>query len=183
MNDKKVSLFFILMFVFLAYPAFADSQHEEDKKSQLFATEVKFVRSTNYCADEKDADSDTKAGRNIAGVSISSLEKTGMGAVAVDPKEIPLGSVIIDNDGKKYLAIDTGKGVKKKKASVELARKMGFKKDSKEYKAPVCDFYGHRQIGKEWDHFTVMKYVGQKPFLAFSKAEKKQYINYISEVI
>ncbi|MEI8337965.1 MAG: hypothetical protein WCF92_02335 [bacterium] len=185
MNEIKVGLFFLLMFVFVVCPAFADS-HEEDKKSQqseLLEPEVKFVRSTKYCADEPGADSETKAGRNTAEVSISNLAKTGLGAVAVDPKEIPFGSVVIDNAGKKYLAVDTGSDVKKKTASKKLANKRGFKKDSKESKAPVCDFLSHIQVGKEWDYFTVLKYVGRKPFLAFSKAEKKRYINYISEAI
>ncbi len=181
--DIKVKLFFLLMFVFLAYPAFAESHHEEDKNSQLSAPEVKFVRSTSYSANEKDADSDTKAGRNTATVPISNLEQTGLGAVAVDPKVIPFGSVVIDSTGKKYLAVDTGVDVKSKKASKDLARKRGFRKDSAEYKAPVCDFYSHKQVGKEWDHFTVLKYVGLKPFLAFSRSEKKRYIDYISEVI
>ena len=185
MNTTK-QLFFTLMFVFVVYPAFADSQLEEDKKSQqseILKPEVKFVRSTKYNANEPGADADTKAGKNLAEVSVSNLEKTGIGAVAVDPKEIPFGSVVVDNNGKKYLAVDTGRDVKAATASKKLARQRGFKKDSKEYRAPVCDFYSHKQIGNEWDYFKVLKYIGKKPFLAFSRAEKKRYINYISEAI
>lgn len=172
-------LFIVVSLVVLASPAKLIA-HEKDKKNQDEGKVVElFARSTKYHKDEVKSDSDTIAGKTSSLIPIPTVIKNGIGVVAVDPKIIPYGSVIIAPNGSKFLAVDTGGAVKSKKASKELADKIDLPETSKEAKAPVLDFYGRTQVGKLWDTFRIILYKGETPFKELSLREKKSFIKSI----
>lgn len=174
------TLFIIVSLVVLASPANLIA-HEKDKKNQDEGKVVElFARSTKYHATENKSDSDTIKGKTSSCAPISTVIKNGIGVVAVDPKIVPYGSIVIAPDGKKFLAVDTGGAVKSKKASRKLADKFDLPATSKEAKAPVLDFYGKTQVGKLWDTFRIVLYQEETPFKDLSLGEKISFIRKIT---
>lgn len=166
----------------------AHDRIEKETNSQSVPVKVKspetiFARSTSYNKDEKKSDEDTRADKTSTEVDIFDLKELGLGTVAVDPKVIPYGSAIIAPDNTICIAVDTGGDVKKRKASKERAEAIGLLPSSKEYRAPVLDFYSYKQMGKEWDNFRFIRYEGKTPFQELTSSEKNEYLKTLSKIL
>lgn len=153
---------------------------QEDKSKAIATT---FARSTFYNKDEASADWNSKRKVTSTQVNITTLENLKLRAVAVDPSVIPYGSVIVSPSGEVFVAIDTGGDVKSRKAATEYAALKGLPKASKEYNAPVLDFYSYGQIGQKWDSFKTVRYEGKTSFKNLSQREKLEYLRTLSRVL
>jgi 3D (Asp-Asp-Asp) domain-containing protein len=156
-------------------PVEKNQNHSKDDSG--FERVVLFARVTEYSKTEKGCDPDTKQGRTSTGVSVrAACEKTGkIGIVAVDPKIIPYGSLVVLPDGRKYLAADTGGAVKSRKAAIVLAKRQ--KKPEKFGKAPVLDFYSYSKIVPEnWIYVSVLKDT-KNTFIPSKLSERKKRLS------
>ena len=149
------------------------SGHTKRQVEQLLA------RSTKYHANEAGSDKDTKLGKTSSLVKIATAKNLGFGTVAVDPKKIPYGSVVVTPDSKIYIALDTGGDVITRKASTELAEKQNLDPTSAESRAPVLDFYSINQVGANWDRFLIVQYKGPS-FKNLTSDEKLRYLKRLS---
>jgi hypothetical protein len=146
-----------------------------------FKIEKVFARSTAYSHDESESDDDTEAFRSKTQVPLAYLKEGEIGTAAIAGTfGIKFGDLIITPDGRRFLAVDTGKDLKDKKASRELAdgrKKKQPKYDSDLYReAEVIDFFSkdNEQVGNEWDTFTVVH--NPKDFMSMKVSERKTYL-------
>lgn len=193
MNTQRIQKIFGVIFLLATLSAdtiFAGDRQKNNSILEQLNTKETFTvyaRGTSY---PPNADSDTKKGKTSSLIPIKTVRGLGFLCIAVDPRLIPYGSVIVgrDKNGNKIIgvAVDTGGDVKNRKAARVLALKNGFSKDSPEYKAPVLDFYSSTgDITKYWDSFTVIPYQGpdfksemdQHEKIAYLKAVKEKYLD------
>lgn len=140
-----------------------------------------YARGTSY----SDGDSDSAAGKTASLVPIKEIKKRELECVAVDNQLIPYGSVIIgrNKDGQEIVgvAVDTGSAVKSRKASKQLAKKLGYADNSPEAKAPVLDFHSSGDMTHYWDYFIVIPYTGPDFKRELSKAEKLAHLDEVKK--
>lgn len=158
---------------------------EEALKEKGYTWEEHYARVTKYNGSESGSDANTSAGRTSTKVPtrVASVKKNQIGVVAVDPKIVPYGSLMILPNGEKYLAADTGGAVVSKKASRLTARAQ--KKPSKYAKLPVFDCYSYREpVPEEWATVHVLKNT-EGGFTKLSKKEQMKRLDpgYWEEVL
>ena len=181
MNKKRILKNFGIIFLTFTISAMniASGQQKNNSILDNSKTFEVYARGTSYL----NHDSQSAAGKTASLVPIKIVTDLGLHCIAVDPKIIPYGSVIIGRDkkGKEIIgvAVDTGGAVKSRKASRYLAKIKGFNKNSPEYNAIVLDFYGNKDITHYWDHFTVIPYTG--PCFKFD-LNLKQKIDHLKHV-
>jgi len=116
-----------------------------------------FARATKYHKTDKDCDPDTKKGLTSTQIKLRDSCDDTIGMVAVDPQQIPYGSLIYCPSNKRvFLACDVGGDVKSRKAAKNLAHKKGL---SEKYRdALVLDFYAPKEIiDNHFDSFLVIE--------------------------
>ena len=117
------------------------------------------ARITTYPGGGQGSDPDTDAGRSSTGSGNLFIASPGMaGTAAVNPKEIPYGSIIL-HDGKAFVAADTGSDVVSRKAS--------------KGKHPVVDLYKYPDGGTSDVH--VLPPVDGVDYQKLSPAQKTDY--------
>ena len=191
---KRIGVIFLLITLMSANCLFASGQQKNDSTIENLKVDETFrvyARGTSYNRE----DSESASGKTAALVKIQDVKKLGLECIAVDPKIIPYGSVIIgyNKAGREIVgvAVDTGGDVKKRRASKILAYIKGFSKDSPEYNAIVLDFHAKSDITKYWDNFTIIPYVGpdfkndlkQKDKIAHIKAVRDYYLKDKQELV
>lgn len=149
---------------FAAFTIFGGNVIGEVSKSyntlfkQGFEVCVIDVRATTYHKTEPNADRETRRGNSSLGLPLREVGPKTVGSIAIDPKVIPYGSLVIittkRGDASCFLCVDTGGAVKSRKASIALAKiqKLG----SDWAKRPVIDIYSAKQYD-EWMSVVVIK--------------------------
>lgn len=125
------------------------------------AAGVETVRTTNYDSTrtkDPQVDPETAAGLTATGAPLVRASPTIAGTVAVDPAKYAYGTIFRGQDGKTYVAGDTGGAVKAQTASGG--------------KAPVVDIFGG-QDQPDYQKMTVIPPTGD--YAKLSAAEKEQY--------
>lgn len=152
-------------------------ENDQSQYYKNFKWTTLFARVTEYSKKDPHCDPDTLNNRTSTQVPITpACNETGkIGVVAVDPKIVPYGSLVILPNGGKYLAADTGGAVKSRRAAVVLARKE--KKPEAFAKAPVLDFYSYQKVVPEnWTNVYVLKDT-QNTFIRLKPSERKKRLD------
>jgi 3D (Asp-Asp-Asp) domain-containing protein len=125
---------------------------------QGFEVCVMNVRATTYHKTEPDADEETRRGESSTGVKLAEVKPKVVGSIAIDPKVIPYGSLVIittkSGELHRFLCVDTGKDVKSRKASKLLAKKQKLTSDWS--MRPVIDIYSNKHYD-DWISIVVIK--------------------------
>lgn len=125
---------------------------------QGFEVCVMDVRATTYHKTESGADKETRRGESSTGVKLAEVKPKVVGSIAIDPKVIPYGSLVIittkSGESYRFLCVDTGGDVKSRKASKLLAKKQ--KLGSNWSKRPVIDIYTTKHYD-DWMSIVVIK--------------------------
>jgi 3D (Asp-Asp-Asp) domain-containing protein len=190
--QKIIGVIFLMITTSVAYSRAASDRlknhsslnNKIEKKEITRVTKSKLVRVTTYYASESGSDHNTKAGKTSSCIPIKTVKKTGLYVVAVNPKEIPYGSLIVftDKEGKKQggISVDTGGDVITRKAAKNLALIEGKSKSSDEYKAPVVDIYTPKPVTGVWANVEVIAYNGPS-FKNMSLESKMQHMEYMKD--
>ena len=131
-----------------------------------------FARATSYHRTEKGCDPDTKRGLTSTRIVLKDSSTRTIGMVAVDPKQIPYGSLVYSpGTNRFFLACDIGGAVFNRTAAKRLAKRRGL---SKKYSdALVLDFYARKEILRnEFGDFYVIKHEGSNFKKLSSKSQK-----------
>jgi len=149
---------------FAAFTIFGGNVIGEVSKSyntlskQGFEVCVMDVRATTYHKTEPNADRETRRGNSSMGLPLREVGPKSVGSIAVDPKVIPYGSLVIittkRGDASCFLCVDTGSAVKSRKASIALAKKQKLGKEMAG--RPVIDIYSTKNYD-EWMSVVVIK--------------------------
>jgi 3D (Asp-Asp-Asp) domain-containing protein len=125
---------------------------------QGFEVCVMNVRATTYHKTEPGADRETRRGESSTGVRLTEVKPKVVGSIAIDPKVIPYGSLVIvttkRGESHLFLCVDTGGAVKSRKASKALAKKQKLGSDWS--KRPVIDIYSAKHY-EDWMTVVVIK--------------------------
>lgn len=186
MNKKRMLKNFGIIFLLITICA-KDIASGQQKNNSILDNSKSFevyARGTSY---PPNADPDTRKGKTSSLIPIKTVIGLGLHCIAVNPKIIPYGSVIIgrDKNGREIIgvAVDTGGAVKSREAAKGLARMKGFKKDSPEYNAIVLDFYSSKgDITKYWDNFTVIPYRGPDFKFNLNHSEKVNHLKLVKSL-
>lgn len=182
---QRIGIIFLLITICVLTPmGYASGQQKNHSTTidNLKSFEV-YARGTSY----SNCDADSAAGRTSSLIPIDIVKGLGLQCIAVDPKIIPYGSVIIGQNKKGQeiigVAVDTGGDVKNRKAARVLAIKKGFDRNSPEYKAIVLDFHSiSGDITKYWDTFTVIPYRGPDFKLKLNHREKVNHLKMVKSL-
>lgn len=160
----KVAVFAVFITIQFGQLARGDDQNKNyNQNQQSHSGELQQyylpVRATKYHKSEPHCDIDTLHERSCTGVKLQEGAPGVVGTVAVDPKIIPIGSLILvttnNGDTHPYLCADKGGDVTDKTASRILA------KQEKRGKAwairPVIDIYSPEAITSDWTTVLVIK--------------------------
>lgn len=181
--QKIIGVIFLLITINAASIAAGDQQKNNSTFEQLNTQKAfkVYARGTSYHSD----DSDSAAGKTSSLTKINDVKGRDLECIAVDNSLIPYGSVIIGRDkhGQEIIgvAVDTGSAVKSRKAAKQLAKKLGYPKDSPEAQAPVLDFHSRTDMTHYWDHFIVIPYTGPDFKFSLSKKEKLAYLDEVKK--
>lgn len=140
-----------------------DDQSKNYNQNQGEQTRLEYqylpVRATRYHKTDRGCDPDTKKERSCTGIKLREGSPKVIGAVAVNPKIIPIGSLLMIpmNDGsvRPYLSVDIGGDVTGSKASRILAKRE--KRGEEWATRPVIDVYTPRTITEDWTTVLVVK--------------------------
>lgn len=117
------------------------------------------VRATRYHKTDLHCDPDTLHERSCTGIKLQEGAPGVVGAVAVDPNIIPIGSLILvttkNGDIHPYLSVDKGGAVTRKTASRILAKQE--KRGKAWATRPVIDIYSPETITSDWITVLVIK--------------------------
>ncbi len=183
-TQKIIGIVFLLATLMSANILFAGDRQKNLSSLEQLNTQGAFrvyARGTSYHS----GDSDSAAGKTSSLTKIDDVKGRDLECIAVDNSLIPYGSVIIGRDkhGQEIIgvAVDTGSAVKSRKAAKQLAKKLGYPKDSPEAKAPVLDFHSRTDMTHYWDHFIVIPYIGPDFKFSLSKKEKLAYLDEVKK--
>jgi 3D (Asp-Asp-Asp) domain-containing protein len=153
-----------LVATFAAFTIFGGNVIGEVSKSyntlfkQGFEVCVMEVRATTYHKTEPNADRETRRGNSSLGLPLREVGPKTVGSIAIDPKVIPYGSLVIittkRGDASCFLCVDTGGAVKSRKAAKVLAKKQKLGKEMAG--RPVIDIYSTKNYD-EWMSVVVIK--------------------------
>ncbi len=158
MTSKALVVVFAMIATF-----FGNAKCGEKSKSynalfpQGFEVCVMDVRVTTYHKTEHGADGETRRGLTSTGLKLVEAGSNSVGSIAIDPEVIPYGSLVIvttKSGIRRFLCVDTGGDVKKRKASKLLAKKEGLGTDMA--KRPVIDIYSTKNYD-DWMTVVVIK--------------------------
>lgn len=117
------------------------------------------VRATRYHKTDRHCDNDTLHERSYTGIRLQEGAPGTIGAVAVDPNVIPIGSLILvstmNGNVHPYLSVDKGGAVTKRTASRILAKQE--KRGEAWATRPVIDIYSPETITSDWTTVLVIK--------------------------
>lgn len=140
-----------------------------------------YARSTSYSHDEDGADRYTGKHMSKSQVPLVYLKNNKIGTAAISNTGVPrFGDLIITPDGRRFLAVDTGRDVKSGKASTELVdvlKKYQPQIDCPKYReAEIFDFYmeNNQQVCNEWDTFLVVR--NPENFMSLKVSERAEYL-------
>jgi len=153
-----------LVATFAAFTTFGGNVTGEVSKSyntlskQGFEVCVMDVRATTYHKTEPGADMETRRGQSSTGLKLAEVKPKTVGSIAIDPKVIPYGSLVIvttrSGETHRFLCVDTGAWVKSRKASIGLAKKQKLGQEFAE--RPVIDIYSAENYDN-WMSVVVIK--------------------------
>lgn len=126
--------------------------------SQGFEVCVMDVRATTYHKTESSSDKETRRGNSSLGLPLREVGPKTVGSIAIDPKVIPYGSLVIvttkSGATQRFLCVDTGAWVKSRKASKLLAKREKLGREFAE--RPVIDIYSAKTYNN-WMTVVVVK--------------------------
>ena len=153
-----------LVATFAAFTSLGGNAMGEVSKSyntlskQGFEVCVMDVRATRYHKTDPDADKETRRGESSTGIRLQEVKSKVVGSIAINPKVIPYGSLVIittrSGELHRFLCVDTGGDVKSRKAAKLIAQKQGL--GSNWSKRPVIDIYTTKQY-EDWMSVVVIK--------------------------
>lgn len=138
------------------------------------------VGSTSYSHTERRADKYSARCIGACKFKLQYPSERQMGVVAVDPKHVPLGSIVLATvDGKTFVFIagDAGGTAVIKRTAVKVRAVRRGITDARA-DALVFDFFmpGCKQVGKYWTEVVVIPYQGAKPFVKLNESSQKAYL-------
>lgn len=153
-----------LVATFAAFTIFGGNVIGEDSKSyntlltQGFEVCVMDVRVTTYHKTESGSDKETRRGNSSTGLPLREVGPKTVGSIAIDPKVIPYGSLVIvttkSGAVQRFLCVDTGAWVKSRKAAKLLAKRQKLGQSFAE--RPVIDIYSAKTYDN-WMTVIVVK--------------------------
>ena len=153
-----------LVATFAAFTTLGGNVMGEDSKSyntllaQGFEVCVMDVRATTYHKTEPGSDKETRRGNSSTGLPLREVGPKTVGSIAIDPKVIPYGSLVIvttkSGAVQRFLCVDTGGWVKSRKAAKLLAKREKLGQEFAE--RPVIDIYSAKTYDN-WMTVVVVK--------------------------
>jgi 3D (Asp-Asp-Asp) domain-containing protein len=133
------------------------NNNQDEAKQTRLGYQYLPVRATRYHKTDRNCDVNTKKERSCTGIRLREGSTKVVGAVAVNPKIIPIGSLVLVNTRagvQPYLAVDIGGDVTGRKASERLAKRE--KRGEEWATRPVIDIYSPRTITEDWTTVLVI---------------------------